>query len=269
VFKIREVRIHDDGTFDDLGLLYTGSTSLGVAQGMCCRDGRVYYLTDDATAAQSGLRRVTRFGIRSGALVADRTLGWYISKSDEAEGLTFHQGKLYFGEGTTLTIFAAPLRGQWSSSFVAGQIHIVGTGFSTERVAYFLNSGAHHTGVFVDAVTGQDSYVALGVNGGIKWDVRCNGAGSNALQFRTQTDNTVRITVDTSGRVSIGGTSAPVASAILDLSQSTTRGFLPPVVTTTQKNAISSPATGLVVYDKTLNKLCVYTGSAWETVTSS
>ncbi len=37
---------------------------------------------------------------------------------------------------------------------------------------------------------------------------------------------------------------------------------------TTQKNAISSPAEGLIVYDLTLHKLCVYTGSAWETITS-
>jgi hypothetical protein len=58
-----------------------------------------------------------------------------------------------------------------------------------------------------------------------------------------------------------------VASAKLQV-ESTTQGFLPPRMTTTQKNAISSPATGLVVYDTTLNKLSVYTGSAWETVTS-
>lgn len=62
-------------------------------------------------------------------------------------------------------------------------------------------------------------------------------------------------------------TSSPNASAILDVT-STTKGFLPPRLTTTQKNAISTPATGLVVFDTTLAKLCVYTGSAWETVTS-
>jgi hypothetical protein len=39
-------------------------------------------------------------------------------------------------------------------------------------------------------------------------------------------------------------------------------------MTTTEKNAIASPATGLVVYDTTLNKLSVYTGATWETVTS-
>jgi len=43
---------------------------------------------------------------------------------------------------------------------------------------------------------------------------------------------------------------------------STTKGFLPPVMTTTQKNAISAIA-GLVVYDSTTNKLQCYNGSTW------
>ena len=59
----------------------------------------------------------------------------------------------------------------------------------------------------------------------------------------------------------------PNASAQLDIS-STTKGFLPPRMTTTEKNAIATPAAGLVVYDTTLNKLCVRTASAWETITS-
>ena len=37
-------------------------------------------------------------------------------------------------------------------------------------------------------------------------------------------------------------------------------------VTTTEKNAMT-PTKGQVVYDTTLNKLCVYT-TAWETITS-
>lgn len=62
-------------------------------------------------------------------------------------------------------------------------------------------------------------------------------------------------------------TYSPAASAALDVT-STTTGLLPPRMTTTQKNAISSPAEGLMVYDLTLHKLCVYTGSVWETITS-
>jgi hypothetical protein len=67
--------------------------------------------------------------------------------------------------------------------------------------------------------------------------------------------------------VGVGNNSTLNASAVLDLT-STTKGFLPPRLTTTQKNAITTPATGLVVYDTTLNKLSVYTGAGWETVTS-
>jgi hypothetical protein len=38
-------------------------------------------------------------------------------------------------------------------------------------------------------------------------------------------------------------------------------------VTTTEKNALA-PSAGWVVFDTTLGKLCVYSGSGWETVTS-
>jgi len=38
-------------------------------------------------------------------------------------------------------------------------------------------------------------------------------------------------------------------------------------VTTAQKNALT-PEAGWVVFDTTLGKLCVYDGSAWQTVTS-
>jgi len=62
-------------------------------------------------------------------------------------------------------------------------------------------------------------------------------------------------------RVGINSTT-PNASAILDV-VSTDKGFLPPRMTTTQKNAIASPAAGLVVYDTTTNKLCCYNGSTW------
>jgi hypothetical protein len=44
---------------------------------------------------------------------------------------------------------------------------------------------------------------------------------------------------------------------------SSTKGFLPPRMTTTQKNAIGTPAAGLIVYDTDTNKLCCYNGSTW------
>ncbi len=64
------------------------------------------------------------------------------------------------------------------------------------------------------------------------------------------------------------GTDTPDASAALDLT-STTKGLLPPRMTTTQKNDISSPAEGLVVYDSTLHLPYYYSGSAWSTFGTS
>ena len=67
-------------------------------------------------------------------------------------------------------------------------------------------------------------------------------------------------------RTNIGPVAA-VASARLQV-DSTTKGFLPPRMTTLQRDAILTPAAGLVVYDTTLGKLAVRTGFGWETVTS-
>jgi hypothetical protein len=52
------------------------------------------------------------------------------------------------------------------------------------------------------------------------------------------------------------------ASAILEL-ESTSRGFLPPRMTTVEMNAISSPATGLMIYDTTTNQWMGYDGTSW------
>jgi hypothetical protein len=64
--------------------------------------------------------------------------------------------------------------------------------------------------------------------------------------------------------VSSGGayinTTSVAASAILQ-ADSTTKGFLPPRMTTAQKNAIASPASGLVVFDTDLKQICTYNGT--------
>ena len=61
------------------------------------------------------------------------------------------------------------------------------------------------------------------------------------------------------------GTNTPQASAQLDVS-STTKGMLAPRMTTAQRNAIASPAKGLLVYDTDLNALYHHNGAGWAAV---
>ena len=91
------------------------------------------------------------------------------------------------------------------------------------------------------------------------------GYGATGATGTTSTNLVFSASPVFSGSVGIGAT--PAASAVLD-AQSTTQGVRFPNMTTAQKNAIGTPAAGLVIFDTTLAKLCVYSGTAWQTITS-
>ncbi len=68
--------------------------------------------------------------------------------------------------------------------------------------------------------------------------------------------------------VTIGATTAPDASAALDLI-STTKGFLPPRLTASQRAAIASPAAGLMVYQTDGTQgIYYYNGAFWMNLTN-
>ncbi len=67
-----------------------------------------------------------------------------------------------------------------------------------------------------------------------------------------------------SGGVAIG-TSTPNPAAIVEV-LSSTKGFLPPRLTSPERNDISSPATGLTIYNTTVNCLQFYNGAGWVNV---
>jgi len=151
----------------------------------------------------------------------------------------------------------------------------------TARVSGFAYFTAYATSVqrvqFNNGLTtGNFGYLKSGSNGVIQL-ADSSETDFNRLQFggssasfpsikRASNNLEIKNANDTFGAgLSIGASLD--ASAILQ-ADSTTKGFLPPRMTTTQKNAIASPAAGLVVYDTTLGKLCVRGASAWETITS-
>lgn len=61
------------------------------------------------------------------------------------------------------------------------------------------------------------------------------------------------------------GTITPDPSAKLDISSSTL-GFLPPRMTTAQRNAINTPAAGLIIFNTTSGCINVYNGTQWREI---
>jgi hypothetical protein len=78
------------------------------------------------------------------------------------------------------------------------------------------------------------------------------------------TNNLFRMTLTGGGNLIIGATSGNT-NAILEL-VSTSKAFIPPKMTTAQRDAIGSPVSGMVVYNTSTNVLNFYNGSAWGAV---
>jgi hypothetical protein len=98
---------------------------------------------------------------------------------------------------------------------------------------------------------------------GTRIDTNTAGSHTGSLLMYTTNAGTLaeRMRISPSGSLLIN-TTTDIASSKLTI-ESTTQGFLPPRMTTTQKNAISTPAAGLMVYDTTLNLISVYNGTIW------
>jgi hypothetical protein len=102
------------------------------------------------------------------------------------------------------------------------------------------------------------------------WSSTAHGTGIRFLTTEnTTTTTTTKANISSDGSLSIGnGNTTAAASAILDLT-STTKGVLTPRMTTAQRDAITSPATGLTLYNTTTNALQNYNGTSWETLNSN
>ena len=106
-----------------------------------------------------------------------------------------------------------------------------------------------------------------------RWNLYMSGSAANHLNGSLLIGSIVNLGF----KLDVNGTTRLNDSVLISLStsinssaqlqvDSTTKGLLPPRMTTTQKNAISSPATGLQVYDTTLNQMSYYNGTTWTNI---
>jgi len=148
----------------------------------------------------------------------------------------------------------------YSNPAASTLVHIKGSGSTSATTSLLVQNSAGNAAITVtdDLKVNINSLVFGGNNGYIGIN---NSPSIDSALRRIRTDLGTSILSISTGEVGVGDTTT-YASAIFAIG-STTRGFLPPRMTTTQKNAIASPAAGLVVYDSTTNKLCCYNGSTW------
>lgn len=154
----------------------------------------------------------------------------------------------------------------------------VASGFQNSAVgnsALMNTTGSRNTGMGAlsgnDVLGGSDNtFVGYNTGDGITTGAFNTIIGANVTGLSASLVNNIiiadgagnrRINVDGSGRVGIG-TNTPSTAAQVDIT-STTGGLLLPRMTSTQRDAISSPPDGLLIYNSTTNKAQIRAASAW------
>ena len=150
-------------------------------------------------------------------------------------------------------------------------VFIFGNTGLSEQSRITSGVGGNNTYIFTDGVSGRST---ITLTAGNATDRRLDLQDANLSTFQATTGFPTNLVLNGSGGfIQLGGAGAavngvmvgagtPNASAALGV-YSTTQGFLPPNMTTTQRDAISSPATGLVIYNISTSKLQVYASGAW------
>jgi len=146
------------------------------------------------------------------------------------------------------------------------------TSFGSQNWRLHSNSSDAYRGLIAYSTPGsaeQPGIVFLNSTGTGRTDIRYNDHGtyftSHTAGTAPEVTNSLGVLIqgnsDATTKVGIG-TATPAASAKLDV-VSTTRGLLIPRMTTAQRDAISSPAVGLLIYNTSTGRLSHRGGSAW------
>ena len=204
----------------------------------CTTDGTVINCTTGSvslTTQASGTLQAAQFPALTGDVTTSAgSLATTVAKiNGVALGTaTATSGNLLIGSGT-----------QWVSNAVTGDVTITSggvTAIGSGKVTNAMLAGS----IAASKLVGTDIATVGTITSGV-WNAGAVTSSGTII-----------------GTAAGIGTTSVASSAVLD-AVSTTKGFLPPRMTTTQRDAISSPATGLTIYNTTTNALNVYNGTSW------
>jgi hypothetical protein len=263
-------------TFYDNGL--TLNTSLGGvgtfvnSRSTSITDSQLIFYPDSGTNAAQTLNIIPRgtgfnsvfksqFIVYNTDAIADSSNTEFVTFRAAGSLFTFASGK--FGTGTIRPLM-------FSSGYA--------TDSATNINQLYLSTAGN---VLINSAT--DAGYKLDVNGTVRVTstltaFQFNLNGFQALRsistiINTTTDPAVSLSyqINYTNKMVIGNNGILIGTGIFALTgataalevQSTTQGFLPPRMTTTQRDAIVTPATGLQIYNTTTNANNYWNGSAW------
>jgi hypothetical protein len=200
-------------------------------------------------ALTNALIDTNKFLVSDNGIVKYRTGTQLLSDLGISEGLNARNETTFIATANQ-TVFTV--------TYTVGQVDVYYNGSKLAPIEFTATNGTSITLVTpckVNDIVDVVSYLTgLGIGG--------SGTTNYIPKFDDSNVLTDSLIFDNGSSVSIG-TASPDSSAIYQIS-STTKGFLTVRMTDVQKNAITSPATGLEVYDITKNRKSIYNGVFWD-----
>lgn len=214
-------------------------------------NGAMYIIPETGEVGWGGNTTSYLVAIAAGAL--QKTGGSFTLSSELDFGASFGIMSLYYKSRNSNVATSGILRlnnnsdsVSWRNFANSGNLPL--TVDASDRLSY--NGSPVLTG------TGPSAYVSS-ITGTANQVIASSPTGAVTLSLPQSINSTAAVQF---GTLALG--SAIVASAMLSLT-STSLGFLPPRMTTAQRDAIATPATGLIIYNTTTNQLNGYDSVSW------
>ena len=231
-----QIQFNDSGAFGADSLFNWDNTNKRLGVGTTTPDGRIHIIGSGTTSGST-------------SLLVENSAGNELFKLTD-------DGNINLGEpGAGPIISAAKNSGK--SLKLGNQAHLS----SFDLIQFKTWNGLGYNEAM--RITGNtDQFIGIGQSvPTAKVHIKGSGATSSTTALLVENSSgTDLLKVVDNGQVLVDVQS--IAAGAKVQIDSTTQGFLPPRMTTTQVNAIEGTA-GLIVYDTTTNKLKCYDGSSW------